>query len=129
MTRPTRVYIAGPISSDPLMGTRNAVLAGSALLEHGYAPFIPHLSSYWHMISPHDYETWMKLDFAWIPTCDAMLRLPGESKGSDREVALAKALRIPVYYSLSALIAGASSHSDIEADEDYPATDSIIEPA
>lgn len=111
MIHRTRVYVAGPISSDPLMGTRNAVLAGSALIERGFAPFIPHLSSYWHMISPHPYETWMELDFAWIPTCDVLLRLPGKSAGSDREVALAKSLSIPVYYSLDTLFAGVSNMS------------------
>jgi hypothetical protein len=43
----------------------------------------------------------MKQDFEWLKCCDAVLRLPGESTGADREVALAKELGIPVYYSIA----------------------------
>lgn len=36
-----------------------------------------------------------------IERCDAILRLPGESKGADNDVRLAKARGIPVYYQFS----------------------------
>ena len=49
------------------------------------------------------YEQWMKLDLAWLDKCDALLRLPGESPGSDREVDAAKERGIPVYYSVRAV--------------------------
>lgn len=106
MTRKTRVYIAGPLSKDPLDGTRNAINAGTALLERGFAPYVPHLTSFWHIVSPQAYETWMELDFAFEDVCDVLLRLDGESKGADREVAHAKARGMLVYYSLDTLIAG-----------------------
>lgn len=32
--------------------------------------------------------------------CDAVLRLPGESRGADQDVAIARGRGIPVYYSL-----------------------------
>jgi hypothetical protein len=32
--------------------------------------------------------------------CDAVLRLPGDSRGADQDVAIAQGLGIPVYYSL-----------------------------
>src|ERR687886_1635248 len=32
--------------------------------------------------------------------CDAVLRLPGESKGADRDVAIARDLGLPVYFGL-----------------------------
>ena len=32
--------------------------------------------------------------------CDAVLRLPGDSRGADQDVAIAQARGIPVYYSL-----------------------------
>jgi hypothetical protein len=35
-----------------------------------------------------------------IERCDAVLRLPGESKGADNDVKLAKERGIPVYYEL-----------------------------
>jgi hypothetical protein len=105
------------LSSDPLLGTRNAINAGTALLERGYAPYVPHLTCYWHIVAPQEYETWMALDFAYLAVCDVLLRLPGPSNGSDREVAEAKRLGIPVYYSLDTLIAGVSS---TKVESEYP---------
>ena len=35
---------------------------------------------------PMDYETILKQDLAWVKKCDALLRLPGDSPGADREV-------------------------------------------
>ena len=55
---------------------------------------------FWHFLNPKPYETWIKLDEEWVLRCDALLRLPGESKGADAEVAQAKKHRIPVYYSI-----------------------------
>jgi hypothetical protein len=52
------------------------------------------------MIFPHDYELWLEIDFAWVKKCDALIRLPGESSGADREVELARSLGIPVYFSI-----------------------------
>ena len=56
------------------------------------------------MVHPEDYETWMKLDFIWVESCDALLRLPGESPGADREVKHAITLGIPVFYSMDELL-------------------------
>lgn len=39
-----------------------------------------------------------------IARCDAILRVPGQSKGADQDVQLAKELGIPVYYSLEELL-------------------------
>src|SRR5512141_1004924 len=80
------VYIAGPISKDPLGGTREAVLEARFLDSQGFACFVPHLSVLSEMIAPREYEEWMALDFAWLAKCAALLRLPGESQGADREV-------------------------------------------
>jgi len=49
------------------------------------------------------YEFWLELDNQFIPCCEAVLRLPGESNGADKEVALAKKLGIPVFESIAAL--------------------------
>jgi hypothetical protein len=35
-----------------------------------------------------------------LARCDAVLRLPGESKGADQDVAIAASRGLPVYYSL-----------------------------
>lgn len=100
-TRRTRVYVAGPISiGDQAVNVRKAIIASSELLERGYAPYCPHLTHYWQTVAPQAYETWITLDFEWLPLCDCLLRLPGESKGADREVAFAEERGIPVYYDL-----------------------------
>jgi hypothetical protein len=99
------VYVAGPISSDPLGNTHLALRVGAELMRVGFHPFIPHLSVLWQMVEPRPYEEWMKWDFAWIKRCDALLRLYGESPGADREVAFAKEQGIPVFYSMADLLA------------------------
>ena len=95
------IYTSAPYTQgDQLQNVRNACLAGDKLLEMGHYPVIPHLSALWHAISPKSYQEWLRIDTALIPRMDAVLRLPGESKGADNEVALALALGIKVYYSL-----------------------------
>lgn len=100
------VYVAGPLSQgDQLANIRNAILSGETLRKAGLVPFVPHLFSFWHLLSPGAYESWMALDFAWLERCDALVRLPGLSSGSDREVQRASALGLPVYYSVQECIA------------------------
>jgi len=36
-----------------------------------------------------------------LQRCDAVLRLPGESRGADQDVAIARARNLPVYFSLA----------------------------
>ena len=95
------IYVSAPYSKgDTVENVRNACLAGNAILAKGHIPFVPHLTHLWHFITPKSYEQWLEIDLALIPRMDALLRLPGESTGADREVELAKSLGIPVYYSL-----------------------------
>jgi hypothetical protein len=96
-----RVYVAGPYTDgDQAMNVRRVVLAADALVAAGHVPFVPHLYHFWHLISPKPYEVWMRLDAEWLTTCDAMIRLPGKSSGSDREVELAGLHGLPVYESV-----------------------------
>ena len=46
---------------------------------------------------------WLAMDKAVVERCDAVLRLPGESAGSDIETAHAAAVGVPVFYSLTSL--------------------------
>ncbi len=101
-----RVYVAGPISrGDQAANVRQAIDAADALLVVGYVPFVPHLAHLWHLLYPHGYEEWMRWDAAWLAQCQALVRLPGESPGADREVAWARSHSIPVFCSVSALLA------------------------
>lgn len=98
---PTRVYIAGAYSQgDVMLNIRTAIMAADVVWRAGGVPFVPHLTGFWHVISPHPYEDWLALDQEWLRSCDVVLRLPGTSGGTDAEVALAIELGMPVYHSL-----------------------------
>jgi hypothetical protein len=109
-----RVYVAGPYTKgDVAVNVRNAILAANELADRGFVPFIPHLFHFWHLVTPRPYEDWTRLDFEWLPFCDALLRLPGESSGADAEVVAASELGIPVFYRLDDLprpITGGPGH-------------------
>lgn len=101
--KPIRVYVAGPYSlGSEAHNVRVALEAAETLLRRGYAPYVPHLTHFWHLIFPHGYETWLALDFDWLDVCDVVLRLPGASAGADREVARALGQGIPVEHDLGA---------------------------
>lgn len=92
----TRVYVAGPYNSDPESNTEVAIAVGQMLLDAGYAPFVPHLSHFWHLRYENDHATWMALDLPWVAQADLVVRIPGASAGADEEIALAHALKIPI---------------------------------
>lgn len=96
-----RIYVAGPITKgDQFANVRAAVDAANQLADLGFFPFVPHLFAHWHIIHPRHYEAWMALDFEYLSVCHALLRLPGESAGADREVAFARERGIPVFTSV-----------------------------
>lgn len=101
----TRIYVAGPYTKgDPEENAKNAISVGNKLMEAGYAPFVPHLTHYWHGLYPQPYQSWIDYDNEWLPPCHAVLRLPGVSSGADDEVCLANELGIPVYHNLDTLM-------------------------
>ena len=117
------MYIAGPITKGPLDHNINqATDAFIALCKAGHAPFAPQWSCYsgranktaeGHVVAfagvtPNEltHEDWYGLDLAWVAVSDAVLRLPGDSTGADKEVALAREKGIPVFHSLDELLAG-----------------------
>jgi hypothetical protein len=58
---------------------------------------------------PHDdvlgYEDWLAFGLELVERADAVVRIPGESPGADREVAHAVAKEIPVFFGVEELIA------------------------
>ena len=126
-----RIYIACPISRGDLKhNVDQATAAFLKLAKAGHAPFNPAWSVYakpaevFHLagietpdLRPHVYcrattdgapgmshAEWLAIDFAWVAVSDAVLRLPGESKGADRETAEAERLGIPVFHSVADLL-------------------------
>ena len=96
-----RVYVSGPYSKgDVAINVKNAIVAADAVLAKGHIPFVPHLTHFWHFISPKPWEVWLRIDIEWVKCCDAVLRLPGESVGADREVEFAKSLGKVIYYDI-----------------------------
>lgn len=101
-----RIYVAGPYTKPgPTQNVWKAVDVAEKLLALGFAPFVPHFTHFWEIRHHHNYEIWMELDFIWLRQCQCLYRIPGESSGADREVALAKDLGIPVYHDLQTLYA------------------------
>jgi hypothetical protein len=100
------VYVAGPYSKpDPVVNTRNAIVAGLDLYDTGaITPLIPHLTMLAHLIRPEDIDFWYRLDLEQLEHCDAVYRLPGESTGVEVEVAQARLLSIPVFESALGLV-------------------------
>ena len=100
-----KIYIAGPYSKgDVIVNVRNAIDAAATLADAGFAPYCPHLNHFWHIVHPRAYESWLELDLEFLPYCNALLRLPGESNGANGEVAKARELGIKVYYSIKELL-------------------------
>ena len=116
MTKPLMILIAGPYASgtngDPVLMRENLTKLEKAawpLFAAGHIPMIgewvalPVLQSA-GASGPTDplaeqvmYPTAQRL----LEHCDAVLRLPGESRGADQDVAIARERGIPVYTDLA----------------------------
>ena len=95
-----KVYVAGPYTNgDTAINVRTALEVANNLADCGFAPYVPHLTHFWHLIFPRPYEFWLDLDNTFLPSCNCLLRLPGASAGADKEVELAQRLKLPVFYS------------------------------
>ena len=100
-----RIYVAGPYTKgDVAINVRNAYEAANRLADLGFAPFVPHATHFWHMLFPRPYEFWLDLDNEFLPCCGALLRLPGESSGADKEVELARKLGLPIFTEIDQIV-------------------------
>jgi len=93
-----KIYIASPYRvGDVGQNVRAQMEVFDLLVGKEYVPFAPLLFHFQHISFPLPEEVWLELDFEWVKACDGLLRLPGESKGADMEVEVAKAAGIPVF--------------------------------
>src|SRR6266436_7940485 len=109
MSKPLRIYIAGPYTAQDHDGhesnTHRAIDAGIAVFRKGHYPYIPHLTHYVDLrakgtgtnLTWADYIAW---DMPWLDMCDALLYL-GKSKGADIELERARKLKKEIFFSLS----------------------------
>jgi len=103
--RKHKVYIASPYSiGDAGDNVRLQMETYAELVQYGFAPMAPLWSHFQHIFKPETWETWMEIDEAWVKVSDFLLRIGGESKGADIEVAWAKENNIPVFYNTKDLI-------------------------
>jgi len=97
------IYIASPYTKgDVAVNVRANIDAANEVALMGFVPFAPLLTHYWHIIHPQPYEFWCQQDLAWLERCDALIRLPGESKGADAEMLRAGQLGMPVFLGMEA---------------------------
>ena len=115
MTKPLMILIAGPYASgtdgDPALMRQNLdrlERAAWPLFRAGHIPMIgewvalPVLSSA-GATGPSDplaAEVMYPVAHRLLQHCDGVLRLPGESRGADQDVAIARERGIPVYTAL-----------------------------
>ena len=78
--------------------------AADRLRALGYAPFWPIGSHFECVLFPLSDEHVMRREGEFLKQCDVLLRLEVLISGADREVALAKSLNIPVFYSIESLV-------------------------
>lgn len=99
------VYIAAPYTKgDQVANCRVAMQMWEGLRHAGrVTPICPHWSAYQQLLTPLEHHEWLAYDFELISRCDALLRLPGESKGADQEVIHARFKNIPVFNSVGEL--------------------------
>jgi hypothetical protein len=99
------VYIAAPYTNpDPAANVHRVIRVATYLWDRRLcAPLVPHLTIIWHLVRPRPIQYWYALDLVLLARCDAVLRLPGESAGADRECEEAERLGIPVFYTTDSL--------------------------
>ena len=99
-----RVYIAGPYTKgDRSENMRRAMKAMDDLIAAGHEPFLPILTHFQDLCHPRPWEDRMRVDLAWLRCAEAVVRLPGESKGADIECS-AVAGTIPIFFSVEAFL-------------------------
>ena len=87
MSKRPFVYISGPITNggtasknDVENHVRNAQSVAVDLIAAGFTVYCPHSSGHWEREREIAYDDWLKHDFSVIDRCDAVYRLPGESR-------------------------------------------------
>ena len=114
------VYLSGPISNGGT-ATQDQIEANidasipfhSALMKARFAVINPILTAYVDEMHEIDWNIWVEADLTIVVRCDAVLRLPGPSKGADMECEYARKRWIPVFHSVEDLIAWRDSVDSI----------------
>lgn len=76
--------------------TNIAMGFATLVMRQGGIPFIPHLTHFWHLQHPRDWEEWLVYDSYWLAHCDCLVRIEGESRGADAECTLAQEMGLRI---------------------------------
>ena len=100
------IYVSGPISHGGTLSpeaqkanVRHATSIAFSLIRSGFSVYCPH----WSLLAEDliemtlDHGMWIENDLPLVGRCDALLRLPGPSKGADMEVEHAYLCEVPVF--------------------------------
>jgi hypothetical protein len=99
-----RIYVAGAYNADNVMGVLANIRRGIAycakLFKTGSVPFCPWLDYQFSFFEQLDIEDYYRYSMAWLEVSDELHVLPNSenSKGTQKEIARANALGIPVRY-------------------------------
>jgi hypothetical protein len=110
VTSSVRVYISGPMSlGERAENVRRGIEAGDFFVDRGVAALVPHYSAH-HQARPCEpgtgtYERVVASDQGWVEAADAVLLLPGESRGAERECDHARRVGVPVFTDREACLA------------------------
>lgn len=107
------VYILGPYTQgDVAVNVAEAMTIWDELFDSGLVlPVCPHLTHFQHINRPRSKGEWLRWGLGMAARCDAGVRRPGPSEGSDQEEALLHRLGRPVFWPLSACLEWAQSQS------------------
>jgi hypothetical protein len=105
-----RVYVCGAYSGPDVITIQGNIRRGLRLsievLQAGMAPFSPWNDWTFGVIADIPLTTFYSYSMAWLEAAEAVLVVPvraEKSKGTQAEIARAKELNIPVFYTLSEL--------------------------
>jgi len=99
------IYIASPYNiGDKLTNVKKSLEVANILMDKGFIPYAPLLNHFQDEMFPRPEKDWIEFDLRWLYKCDALLRLPGESKGADEEVRSANKVGTPIFYSIEELV-------------------------
>jgi len=99
-----RIYISGPITKgDREANFQQAADAQKALIAAGFAVLNPMLTMRLPDAFAIGHDTWIANDLPWVAVADAVLRLPGESRGANIEGEHAAIHGIPVFHDAAEL--------------------------
>ena len=111
-----RVYVAGAYSADNVIAVLDNMRRGmricTQLFVTGYAPFCPWFDYHFQLMLREDealtVNDYYEYSIAWLLAADCVYVMPDSevSRGTAREIELARENNIPVYFQLSLLPGG-----------------------